>query len=87
MYKSKVSAIKSDKEDVDDLKTELKNPPKGCVDVYEAAKDLYDEYSDFVDLATDPTGSLTTYTQKFSNLDDGFMNYYDRMTNIIPARE
>ena len=68
-FKEKISSIKSNKDSVNDLMKELKNPPDEYKEAYDELKDLYDSYLNIVNIATDPSGSLQTYTSNFNSAD------------------
>lgn len=48
----------------------LKNPPSQYKDLYQQFVDLYSSLSSFVNMATDPSGSLQSYTSDANNLDN-----------------
>lgn len=68
-FKEKLSSIESNKDSVNDLMKELKNPPDEYKEAYDELKDLYDSYLNIVNIATDPSGSLQTYTSNFNSAD------------------
>lgn len=82
--KEKLNDIQSNQEQVAELMTALKNPPDDLKDAYETANEMYDSYYVFTKLALSPTGSLTTYSQDFSQYDDDFMLQYDKLKRLIP---
>ncbi len=55
--------IGTTKETVNSLMKELKNPPEEYKDAYDSISKLYDAYISLTNLATDPSGSLQTYSQ------------------------
>lgn len=82
--KSRISSLKSSKSEVDDLMKKLNNPPKGLESCYDTASDLYTEYCKMISLATDPSGSLQTYSSDCSSADSNFMTQYEKLTTKIP---
>lgn len=82
--KSKLDDIRLNQDHVAELITALKNPPDDLKDAYETSNVMYDAYCAFTKLALSPTGSLTTYSQNFSQYDDDFMMQYDKLKRLIP---
>lgn len=82
-FKSTISSIKSNQELVAGLMKDLKNPPEEHEEAYEAIKELYDAYTALTNLATNPTGSLTTFSQNFNAADTEVANCYDAMKLYI----
>ncbi|MBQ4550349.1 MAG: zinc ribbon domain-containing protein [Oscillospiraceae bacterium] len=82
-FSSKVSSIESNQELVAELMKDLKNPPEEYEDAYEAIKELYDAYTALTNLATNPTGSLQTFSQTFNEADTAVANCYDAMNLYI----
>jgi len=78
-FQSTISSIESNQVLVAEYMKELKNPPEEYEDAYEAIKELYDAYIDLTNLATNPTGSLTTFSQNFNEADTEVANCYDAM--------
>ena len=76
VFLAKQMMIKSNQETVAGYMKELKNPPEGYEDAYDAVKDLYEVYCDITECALNPTGSLTSYTSKFNEADSNFVKYY-----------
>lgn len=84
---SKVSSIQSNQELVDSLMKDLANPPEGCETAYATLNALYQDYRAFTNLAISPTGSLTTYSEKVSQLDSSFMSNYELLDTQIPEQK
>lgn len=74
-----ISSIRSNQDTVADLMRALTNPPEEYEEAYSAIRDLYAAYTDLTNLATNPTGSLLTYTQNFNEADSEVINCYDAM--------
>lgn len=75
-FTSDIDDIKENQEQVQKLMKEMKNPPEGYEDAYDALKTFYDAYTNLVGLATDPSGSLSSYTSNFNNADTETLNAY-----------
>ena len=82
-FTSSLSSIESNQETVSSLMKDLRNPPEEFEDAYDAIKKLYDAYTALTNLATDPTGSLTSFSQDFNEADTEFVNCYDAMELYI----
>lgn len=73
------SAIKANQELVASIMKDLKNPPDGYEDAYDAIKDYYSAYTTFTNLVIDPSGSLQTFSSNFSTADSEVLNQYNAM--------
>lgn len=78
-FSSKISSIKDNQETVNGLMKKLKNPPDEYKDAYEAISELYDAYISLTNCATDPSGSLQTYSSNFNDADSNTLNAYNAM--------
>lgn len=58
---------------------ELMNPPKKYEEAYAALMDYYNTFIDFANCVINPTGSLSTYSSEFSELDSEVLNCYKKM--------
>lgn len=76
-FVSKVNDVKDNQDEVISLMKELKEPPEEHKDAYDSVKELYDAYIALTNLATDPTGSLQTYSPALRDADSEFMKYYE----------
>ena len=71
--------IEDNQDTVDALMKKLKNPPDEYKDAYDAVSDLYDAYISLTNCATDPSGSLQTYSSTFNDADTNTLNAYKTM--------
>lgn len=78
-FKSEIAGINDNKETVNSLMKQLKNPPEEYKDAYESLSKLYDAYISLTNLATDPAGSLQTYSQNFNDADSETLNCYNAL--------
>ena len=78
-FKSKISSIEDNQKTVNSLMKELKNPPEEYEDAYDAISELYDAYISLTNLATDPSGSLQTFSTNFNETDSETLNCYNAM--------
>lgn len=84
---SKIESIKSNQVSVNELMKKIQNPPEGLRDCYDAVLALNDIYNGFVSLATDPSGSLSSYSSEVNAKDNDFMNKYKNLENQIPDKK
>lgn len=78
-FSSKISSIEDNQDTVNALMKKLKNPPDEYKDAYDAVSDLYDAYISLTNCATDPSGSLQTYSSTFNDADTNTLNAYKAM--------
>ena len=78
-FKSKISSIEDSQKTVSSLMKELKNPPEEYKEAYEAISKLYDAYISLTNLATNPTGSLQSFSTNFNDADSETLNCYNAM--------
>ena len=78
-FSSQIADINDNKDTVNSLMKKLKNPPEEYKDAYESLSKLYDAYISLTNLATDPTGSLQTYSQNFNDADNETLNCYNAL--------
>lgn len=82
-FQDQISTIEDNQKLVSSLMKELKNPPEEFEEAYEAIKELYDAYTALTNLATNPSGSLQTFSQNFNSADTEVANCYDAMKLYI----
>lgn len=75
-FKSSITSIKDNQNTVSSLMKQLKNPPEEYEEAYDALKKLYDAYLELTSLATNPTGSLQSYSSNFNDADSNALNCY-----------
>lgn len=75
-FTSDIDDIKRNQEQVQKMMKDMKNPPEGYEDAYDALKDFYNAYTKLVNLAIDPSGNLSGYTSDFNEADSETMNTY-----------
>lgn len=86
--KTKISNMKANASEVESLMAKLKNPPDPDLqDAYDAAKEFADTVEEIVDLAADPSGSLQTYSSKFSAADDACAKALKKLSKAIPEKK
>lgn len=69
-FEKKISGIKENQSTVKSMMKDMKNPPEEYEDAYDALSELYDAYLEFTNLVIDPNGSLRTYSDDFTDVDN-----------------
>ena len=69
---------------VESYMKDLQDPPKGCEDAHDKILELYEAYSDFSQLALNPSGSYNDYSTNVMAADSTFMNKFDVLDAVIP---
>lgn len=83
---STIAEIKTNREEVSALMSELSQPSDEFAQCYDTLTDMYNTYDKFTSLAISPTGSLQTYSSNFSEYDSDFMTSYNLMQTLIPEK-
>lgn len=65
-FQEKITSLKNSQETARNYMKSLTNPPDEYKQGYEALLEFYNDYVTFTNLAIDPTGNLTSYTQSFN---------------------
>lgn len=82
-FQSKIAKIKDNQNSVMELMTKLKNPPDEYAEAYASLKDLYDSYVKLTNLATNPTGNLSSYTSDYNSTDSEVSNAFQAIQIYI----
>ena len=85
--KSTVSDIKSNRDSVDELMKQLQNPTDEFSACYATLDSMYDAYCGLTNLATSPTGSLSSYTESYRSFDGDFAMYFEKLATQIPEKQ
>ena len=80
---STLNAIKENRTEVGELFKKLQNPPDSFTACYTIANDLYDTYYKLTGLAISPSGSLSSFSNDFSDYDKTFMELYDKLGLLL----
>lgn len=70
---------------IDEAMKEMQDPPEDLKNVCDAMNDAYKEYKTLSELATNPTGNLTTYTSQFNQADTSVASELSAFKNKIPS--
>jgi len=84
--KSTVSEIEENQDTVQKLMKDLQNPPAGLERCYDTITELYSAYKGLTDLAVNPTGSLTSFTESRRDKIDAYLNANDKLNSQIPEK-
>lgn len=77
-YKNDINKIKNYNSEIAELFKNLKNPPREMKDAFEDLEELYDVYLSFTEMAIDPSGSLTSFTERYNELDNEIATLYNK---------
>lgn len=75
-YKKSIQKLSSISSSIESRMKAMSNPPKKFKESYSVVRESYSSYNTLVNLATNPTGNLTTYTSNFNNADSDFLSNY-----------
>lgn len=78
-FSLQIDDIVENQRTVNSIVGRLKNPPEEYKSAYESLSKCYDAYLTFTNLAINPTGSLNTFSEDFSNADTEFIHCYHLM--------
>ena len=78
-FSSQISEIEENRDTVNSLMKQLKNPPEEYEDAYEAVTEFYDAYLALTNLAINPSGSLTTFSSSFNDADTEALNCFNAL--------
>ena len=76
-FKSTINDIRENQDNVAGYMKDMRNPPEGYEEAYDALKECYDAYVSFTNLVINPTGSLQTFSTNFNDADSEFVNKYN----------
>ena len=82
-FRSRLTTIETEQEQVAKVMKDMKNPPEEFQEAYQVLKELYNAFTVMTNLATNPTGSLTSFTQEFREADSEFASRYDEIQLYI----
>jgi hypothetical protein len=76
--------LESSQNSVKELMRSVQNPPSAYRDTYDTLSDLYDAYIKLIALATNPNGSLQSYSNEKNTVVSNFMSAYEKLETRIP---
>lgn len=82
-YTDKANDLKSSKTKIDSMMSDMSNPPNEYKEAYYALYDFYTAYCDMIDLAVNPSGSLTDYTDSYRKKDDELAETYKKASRYL----
>ena len=83
-YQDRAAQIETYSQSVSSTMGDLTNPPDGCKEAYETLKSMYRDYSSLASMATNPSGSLQTYSSSYRQTDDDLLEDYNLIKTQIP---
>lgn len=86
-YIAKVSGIQRKQSDISVEMERIDIPSKEMQPFYDLLSEEYDIFLDFASFATNATGTLESYSEKFRQLDENFMGAYNKLDSKLTARE
>lgn len=78
-FSLRIGGIEDNQDTVNSLMKKLKNPPDEYEDAYEAVTELYNAYLILTNLATDPSGSLQTFSSNFNDADSEALKCFNAL--------
>lgn len=72
---------------IDEAMQEMQDPPDDLKNACDAMNDAYKEYKTLSELATNPTGNLTTFTSQFNQADTNVASELSAFKNKIPSSD
>jgi len=78
-FNAKIETIVENRETVNAIIAQLKNPPDEYKAAYESLSEYYDGYLTFTGLAINATGSLNTFTAEFDTINAQCLHCYQVM--------
>lgn len=82
-FQEKITYIENNQQEVSSLMKSLTNPPDEMQEAYTALKEYYDAYIELTNLATNPSGSLQSFSNNFNTADTEAANCYNAMDLYI----
>jgi len=79
-FKGNLSEIQTNQFEVINLMKQLKNPPKKYEEAYAAVRELYEDYSALTKAVISPTGSLNTFSERFSTYVNETVDAYEKVS-------
>lgn len=85
-FQSQKRTLTDNQKTTKELMSQLTDPPTDCEEAYETLKTLYTDYVSFTNMASDPTGSYTSYSEDFSDMDSKLVNDLELLDTQIPEK-
>lgn len=77
--------LDNDKNNIDQLMNTLKNPPAKFKDTYDNLLNMYSDYTEYLSMVEEPSGSYNSYTSKANNLSDDMAKAYNKIKIMLPT--
>ncbi|RLD03323.1 MAG: hypothetical protein DRI56_12685 [Chloroflexota bacterium] len=82
-----ISKIEDNQVSVETMMKDLQNPPEGLDKSYETVLELYTTYKSLTNLATNPSGSLESFSQNKLQKIDNFLGLFQKLETQIPEKK
>lgn len=82
----KINSIEASREDIRGLIKKLNSPPNEFKDLYDEIFELYGNYDKYIELATAPSGSLTSYNDAASELSSEIISGINKVEAKLPEK-
>ena len=83
---SKIESIEKNQASVRDWMKQIQNPPVGLEKCYDTLSSLYEDYKVLTDLAINPSGSLSTVSDKKNEVITDFIATFETLDTQIPEK-
>lgn len=82
----KIKEIEGKSDDIKEQISELNNPKDDFESAYNEVLDMYDLSKQYINLATDPSGSLQDFNTNKNELSDDILSKYNRLEVVMPNK-
>lgn len=83
----KIEKINENQEKVKEHMKQLQDVPEGLERCFDTITELYDSYGALTDLAIEPSGSYTSFTDAVNSAINDFSSAYKKLESQIPAKK
>lgn len=81
-----IDEIENSQEEARNLYKALQDPAEEFEKCFRLVDELYSVFFNLTNLATSPSGSLTTYTENFNEYESEFLELYEKLELLIPEK-
>lgn len=82
-----MTCIEDSQENVKDIMKKLQNPPKGLESCYDSVSDLNGKYTKLTNLALNPSGNYSEFSENENEAISEFQVEYDKLETQIPDKK
>lgn len=84
---SKISEMSNNSEEIKLAMKDMLNPPEGLSECYDTLSEYYMKYTEFINLAMNPLGSLNSVSDDFNKIDNEALELYKKLEIQIPNKK